>query len=155
MPDLRLGRNDTALPTSGPQGSQLSWPKQVVLSSVIVILFGDPQGTSLSAVGLTNMWRVKTIYPSNKCLQSLAQCLALGTPEAEATTRPSGSFAALVREAVVNRVAQVAAMAKASENKDAASENKYTALAKRGFDLTGRSEKRVGGNKQRGARRSF
>lgn len=65
-----------------------------------------------------------------------------------ATTRPSGSFAALVREAVVNWVAHVAAMAKASENKD-------TVLIKRGFDLTGRSEKRVGGNKQRGARRSF
>lgn len=82
MPDLRLGRSDTALPICGPQGSQLSWPKQVVLSSVMVILFGDPQGTSLSALGLTNMWRVKTIYPSNKCLQSLAQCLALGTPGA-------------------------------------------------------------------------
>lgn len=65
-----------------------------------------------------------------------------------ASTRSSGSFAALVREAFVNCVAQIAAMAKASKNKD-------MVLIKRGFDLAGRSERRVGDNKQRGARRSF
>lgn len=74
--------------------------------------------------------------------------MALGTFGVGGYHQVIRKLCSLVREADVHHVAQIAAVANASKNKD-------MVLKKRRFDSVGRSERRVGGNRQRGARKSF
>ena len=79
---------------------------------------------------------------------STESCSLLGTGDTGvgAYSRVVMTLCSLVREADVNWTAQPkqnSAMANASKNKD-------VVLIKRRYDLVGRSERTVGGNKQRG-----